>query len=78
LFPKEVKQKIAILYHNQTDYPKSLNLKNFLEKDQKWNRQSGIIEIDKSTKKIKEHLNDVLDEIVNDEIVKLSFDFSYF
>ena len=78
LFPKEVKQKIAILYHNQTDYPKSLNLKNFLEKDQKWNKQSGIIEIDKSTKKIKEHLNDVLDEIVNDEIVKLSFDFSYF
>lgn len=77
-FPKNEQDQIIGLYHNLTDYPKSLNLKNFLKEDQRWNERAGIMEIDKSTKKIKEHLNDVLDKIVNDEIVKLSFDFSYF
>lgn len=73
MFPKEVKQKIAILYHNQTDYPKSFNLKNFLEKNQNWNKKAGIIELDKSTKIIKKLLNSVLDKIVNDEVVEIDF-----
>ena len=59
--------------YNLTDYPKSLNLKNFLEEDQKWNKRAGIMEIDKSTKQLKKQLNSVLDKIVNDEAVNLEF-----
>ena len=73
-FPKSKQKEIASLYHNLINYPKSLNLVNFLEEDQKWNEEVGIIEVDKSMKKIKIHLNGILDKIVNDEIVNLSFD----
>lgn len=70
----ESKQKdIASLYHNQIDYPQSLELQNFLENDKKWNDESGIIELDESIKKTKEHLNKVLDKIVNDEVVEIKF-----
>lgn len=72
-FPKNKQDQIIGLYHNLTDYPKSLNLKNFLEEDQRWNEKSGIIEIDKSTKQLKKQLNSVLDKIVNDEVVNLEF-----
>ncbi len=69
----EPKQKeIATLYHNPTNYPKSLNLKNFLEEDQRWNEEVGIVELDKSMKKMKEHLEDVLDKIVNDDVVDIN------
>jgi len=74
-FPKQKQQEIASLYHNLIDYPKNLNLQNFLLEDQKWNKQAGIIELDKSVKKIKKYLNNILDEIVNDEIVELNFKF---
>jgi hypothetical protein len=73
LFPQKIKQKITSLYHNPVDYPKSLNLKNFLEEDQRWNERAGIVEIDKSTKQLKKQLNSVLDKIVNNEIVNLEF-----
>ncbi|MFH1527479.1 MAG: hypothetical protein ABIG69_12665 [Bacteroidota bacterium] len=72
-FPKNKQEQIIGLYNNLTDYPKSLNLKNFLEEDQRWNEKSGIIEIDKSTKQLKKQLNSVLDKIVNDEVVNLEF-----
>lgn len=72
-FPKNKQDQVAGLYHKLADYPKSLNLKNFLEEDQKWNEISGIMEIDKSTKQLKNKLNSVLDKIVNDEIVNLEF-----
>jgi len=72
-FPKNKQDDIVILYHNPIDYPKSLNLKNFLEEDQKWNKKAGVIELDKSTKKMKEHLNNILDEIVNDETIEVNF-----
>lgn len=71
----ESKQKdIACLYHNQVDYPQSLDLQNFLESDKKWNEKSGIIELDKSVKQTKKLLNRVLDKIVNDESVEIKFD----
>ena len=72
-FPKPKQRKIASLYHNVNTYPTNLDLKNFLSEDQKWNKKSGIIEIDKSMKKMKSHLNDVLDDIVNDKAIKLKF-----
>lgn len=72
-FPKNKQDQIVGLYHNLTVYPKHLNLKNFLEEDRKWNEKAGIVEIDKSTKRLKKQLNNVLDKIVNDEIVNLEF-----
>ncbi len=73
LFPENIKQKIAIFYHNPIAYPNYLNLKNFLEEDQRWNEKAGIIEVDKSIKQFKKQLNSILDKIVNDEIVNLEF-----
>ena len=76
-FPESKQKEIASLYHNSINYPELLSLKNFLEEDQKWNEKAGIIELDKSMKKAKKHLNNALDKIVNDEIVELNFEFIY-
>lgn len=74
-FSESKQQKISSLYYNQIDYPDKLNLAKFITKDQKWNEQAGIIEIDKLIKQMKECLNSVLDKIVNDDEVKINFDF---
>ncbi|MCE8163060.1 MAG: hypothetical protein I3273_00095 [Candidatus Moeniiplasma glomeromycotorum] len=74
-FLGQKRHEILSLYYNPTIYPNGLNLNNFLEKDQQWNQQAGILEIDKSIKLIKEHLNKVLDKIVNDEEVEINFNF---
>ncbi len=73
-FSKQKQKNIASLYHNQVNYPQSLNLQNFLIEDQKWNKKAGIIEIDKSVKMTKKLLNKVLDKIVNNENVEIKFD----
>lgn len=72
-FSKQKQKDIASLYHNQIDYPQSLELQNFLENDKKWNDESGIIELDESIKKTKKLLNKVLDKIVNDEVIEIKF-----
>jgi len=70
----EAKQKeISSLYHNPTEYAENLNSDNFLEQDTKWNEKTGIIELDKSMKQMKEHLDTVLDKIVNDETILIDF-----
>ena len=74
-FSKARQQEISSLYYNPTDYPNNLSLENFLQNDQEWNKEAGIIELDKSIKQIKEHLNKVLDKIVSDEKVEIDFDF---
>ena len=73
-FSEQKQKEISSLYHNPVDSPKILRLENFLSEDQKWNKKSGITEIDKSMKKMKSHLNNVLDDIVNDKMIKLKFD----
>jgi len=75
IFLKQKQKEIAFLYHNPVEYPKNLNLKNFLEEDKKWNKKAGIIEIDKSMKQMKEYLNNILDKIINDEKVDIDFGF---
>ncbi|MCE8163553.1 MAG: restriction endonuclease subunit S [Candidatus Moeniiplasma glomeromycotorum] len=74
-FSEQKQQEISSLYYNPKDYPKNLNLENFLQNDQSWNQQAGILELDKLIKKIKEHLNKILDKIVNDEKVEANFNF---
>ena len=74
-FPEKKQEEIANFYHNPINYPKSLNLNNFLEEDNKWNKNVGIIELDDSAKNLKKHLVELLDKIVNDNEVKITFTF---
>ena len=73
---KEDKQKeVAILYHNENanyNY-ESYSLDNFLEQDTAVNEMAGIYELDKSMKRLKERLNDVIDDIVNDRDIEINF-----
>jgi hypothetical protein len=75
LFSETKQKEIALLYHKAEDYPCNLNLENFLEKEQNWNEKVGIIELDKSIKQIKEHINKNLDKIINNEKVEIDFSF---
>lgn len=73
-FPDEVKNNIVRLYYNNSKYKiDSLNLSNFLENDHKYNLNAGIYELDKSIKKLKQHLNNVIEKIANDEEVSIDF-----
>jgi len=79
-FPKFdiVKQKeIAKLYHNSNTDFKILNsatLDNFLDIDNKFNSEAGIYELDKTAKRYKEILGEIIDKIANDEDVNITFD----
>ena len=76
-FENEKKKEIAKLYHNP-DVENKLNtatLQNFLNIDNNFNEQAGIYELDKSAKKIKNRLDEVIDKIANDEEVSITFNF---
>ena len=74
-FDKTKQNEIAKLYHNaEIDYQTyTFTLANFLEKDNEYNQQVGIYELDKTAKKLKEILNQTIDDIVNDFEVKIQF-----
>jgi len=75
-FPQLKQEEISLLYHNSTkNYPRNLNIEKFLEEDQEWNSKVGVLELDKSIKSQKKHLNKILDTIINDEKVKIDFIF---
>jgi type I restriction enzyme S subunit len=76
-FPEEKQKGIALLYHNPKanyDVP-SLTLENFGEKDEVFNEIAGIIELDRTAKRIKERLDEVIDQIIKDKPVEITFDF---
>lgn len=75
LFPEPKQKEIAQLYHNPINKyeAKSFTLANFLEKDNAYNKQAGIYELDKTAKQLKEILNQAIDDIVNDKEVKIKF-----
>jgi type I restriction enzyme S subunit len=73
---EESKQKeIALLYHNaKIEYKAdTFTLANFLAKDNEFNQEAGIYELDKTAKQLKEILNQSIDNIVNDKEVKITF-----
>ncbi len=78
-FPKfnKIKQdEIAKLYHNSDiDYKiNTFTLKNFLEQDSKYNLEAGIYELDKTAKKLKEILNQTIDNVIQDKEIKIDFE----
>lgn len=74
LFPENVKEKIAFLYHNNQDYDTTtFTSDNFLDKDAEYNKSSGIYELDKTAKHIKILLNNAIDSIVNEKDVEITY-----
>ena len=74
-FYKTKQDEIAKLYHNvEIDYKAdTFTLANFLDKDNEYNQEAGIYELDKTAKKLKEILNQTIDNIVNDNDIKIKF-----
>ena len=73
---EESKQKeIALLYHNaKIEYKAdTFTLENFLDKDNEYNQQAGIYELDKTAKQLKDILNQSIDNIVNDKEIVIDF-----
>lgn len=75
-FPEPKQKEIAILYHNpDAKYSKKINLENFQELDEIFNQSAGIIELDRASKRIKARLDEVIDQIIKDQPVEITFDF---
>jgi len=76
-FEKVKQEEIAKLYHNSDADFEQLNsatLDNFLEIDNEFNSEAGIYELDKSAKRYKERLDEVIDKIAMDKRIEISFD----
>lgn len=73
-FPELKQQEIAKLYHNPIEYPVSkFTLENFLELDNQYNEQAGIYELDKTSKYLKNLLNQAIESVVDDSEVAIKF-----
>lgn len=73
-FPEQKQKEIASLYHNPKEYDtSSFTLENFLEKDDEYNSDAGIYELDKTAKQLKRILSQAIDDIVNDRDIKIRF-----
>jgi type I restriction enzyme S subunit len=74
-FEKKRRDEIALLYHNPESFynPDTFTLNNFLEQDNQFNETAGIYELDKTAKKLKEILNESIDDIINDREVNINF-----
>lgn len=75
LFEETKQKEIALLYHNANIEYKAntFTLANFLDKDNEYNQEAGIYELDKTAKQLKEILNQTIDNIVNDNEIKIKF-----
>lgn len=73
-FTTTIQSKIANLFFNPVTYPK-VSLYDFETKHETWNSSAGVYDIDKSMKKLKLHLNKVLDQVVENEHVNIDFSF---
>lgn len=75
-FPQQKQEQIAKLYYNSnvTFDSSKCTLDDFETYDNTFNTTAGIYELDKTAKILKERLNQVIDSIVNDEDVNISFD----
>jgi type I restriction enzyme S subunit len=73
-FPESKQKEIAALYYNSKEYDtSSFTLDNFSEKDNEFNSEAGIYELDKTAKQLKRLLDKAIDDIVNDREVEIRF-----
>ena len=75
-FPDEKQKEIAKLYHNaEVKYKvENCTIDNFLEADNTFNEIAGIYDLDKTAKKLKDKLNAVIENIINDKPIEILFD----
>jgi hypothetical protein len=75
VFEENKQKEIALLYHNEKiEYKtEAFTLANFLYKDNEFNKQAGIYDLDKTAKQLKEILNKTIDNIVNDLEIEIKF-----
>lgn len=75
-FPQSDKEEIAKYYFNPTNYDQEkLNLSDFEEEDIKVTGEAGILQLDKQYKAIKKVLDRIIQRVILDKEVKVSFDF---
>lgn len=75
-FPSSKIEEIASLFYNpQNLMDASVDLNKFKQKDKTIIRGSGIFQLSKQIKIIKERINEVVAHIINDETVEINFDF---
>lgn len=75
-FPRSKKEEISRYYHNPTSYSADrLNLQDFEDEDLKITIKSGIWQLDKQIKRIKQELDSILHKIIIGEQIHLSFNF---
>lgn len=73
-FPKDKQEELSSLYHKGRVYDTSMfTLANFTEKDEEYNKQAGIYELDKSAKYLKRKLNKAIDDVINGREVIICF-----
>ncbi len=73
-FPKHIQKEIAAQYYNPKDYNTgNCTLDNFFKKDDQFNSDAGIYELDKTAKQLKRMLNKAIDDIVNNRDVMITF-----
>jgi len=73
-FPDSKQKEIAALYHNPIEYNTGeFTLDNFTEKDNTYNAEAGIYELDKTAKHLQQLLNQAIDDIVNDREINIRF-----
>ncbi len=75
LFQKEKLNQITKLYYNAEVFYNidKCNLDNFLKIDTEFNINAGIYQLDKTAKQLKEKLNKIIDDIVNDREITIKF-----
>lgn len=76
-FSQDKQTEIAKLYHNADAAiaVDQLTVDDFIATDNLFNEVAGIVELDKTAKKIKARIDEVIDLIVRDEPVQTDFDF---
>lgn len=75
-FPDPQKKKISKLFYNPDAElnVKSLTIENFIEEDTLYNSNAGINELNQGLQKIKNRIDFVIDQIVNDIPVECNFE----
>lgn len=71
LFPKSIQEEIAKLYYNPQNGISVTSIDCFLDVDNFYNKKAGIYDLDRSAKFLKQRLNMIIDDIVNERPIDM-------
>lgn len=74
-FPESKQEEIAKEYYNPINKNSDLNFDNYLEKEKARNAEAGIFQLNMELFSLREKLEDLVDKIVKDEKIYISFDY---